>query len=88
MLGLAAVVEVLAVVAAGCYQLNEDNRANPVYGASNGQLSSQRLVEVSPGCWVHWEMAQSMRQMLSGAAHAGVSITPSSCYRDYAGQPW
>ena len=84
--GLVAVVGVLAVIAAGCYQLNEDNRANPVYGASNGQLGSQRLVEMSPGCWVYWEMAESMRQMLSGAAHAGVTITPSSCYRDYAGQ--
>ena len=77
---------VLAVIAAGCYQLDENNRANPVFGASNGQLGSQRLVEVSPGCSVYWEMAQSMRQMLSGAADAGVTITPSSCYRDYAGQ--
>ena len=85
LLGL-AVVGVLAVIAAGCYQLDENNRANPVFGASNGQLGSQRLVEISPGCSVYWEMAQSMRQMLSGAADAGVTITPSSCYRDYAGQ--
>ena len=85
-LGVVAMVAVLALVGAACYQLDENNRANPVFGASNGQLGSERLVEVSPGCSVYWEMAQSMRQMLSGAAYVGVTITPSSCYRDYAGQ--
>ncbi len=85
-LGVMGMVAVIALVGAACYQLDENNRANPVYGASNGLLGSERLVEISPGCSVYWEMAQSMRAMLAAAADAGVTITPSSCYRDYAGQ--
>ena len=43
-LGVVAMVAVLALVGAACYQLDENNRANPVFGASNGQLGSERLV--------------------------------------------
>jgi len=81
-----ALVALLALVGASCKQLNEDNRAGPIFGASNGRLVSQWLTPAAPGCSVYWEATVSMQKMLSAAAHAGITITPSSCYRDFAGQ--
>lgn len=82
----AVLVVVLALLGASCKQLHEDNRAQAIFGASNGQLPSQWLVPATPGCTVYWEAAASLRELIANAARDGITITPVSCYRDYAGQ--
>lgn len=81
-----ALVAVMALLGAGCKQLDENNRALPVFGATNGNLRPGFLVEVAPGCRVYWEAANSMRTMIADARAQGISLVTTSCYRDYAGQ--
>lgn len=83
---MAALVVVLALLGASCKQLHEDNRAQPIFGARNGQLPAQWLVPATTGCTVYWEAAASLRELIANAARDGITITPVSCYRDYAGQ--
>jgi hypothetical protein len=83
---LAVLVVVLGLVGASCHQLHEDNRAQAIFGASNGQLPAQWLVPATTGCTVYWEAAASLRELLANAARDGIALTPVSCYRDYAGQ--
>jgi hypothetical protein len=84
-LALVAVV-VLGLVGTSCLALHEDNRAQPIFGARNGAIQSGWLTPVRSGCAVYWEAAVSVNAMIAQAAKDGVTLTPSSCYRDYAGQ--
>nr|WP_283250968.1 M15 family metallopeptidase [Rhabdothermincola salaria] len=75
----------MALFGTACEQLHDDNRAAPIFGAENGQLPGGRLVNVN-GCTVYWEAAVSLKLMMQAAADDGVKLTPTSCYRDLAGQ--
>jgi hypothetical protein len=86
MLVVVALVAVMALLGTSCKQLHEDNRAAAIFGASNGQLPGGWLVPVRTGCSVYWEAAVSLQEMLAAARRDGVTLTPLSCYRDYAGQ--
>jgi hypothetical protein len=85
-LAVVALVAVMALLGTSCKQLHEDNRAAAIFGASNGQLPGAWLVPVRTGCSVYWEAAVSLQEMLAAAKRDGVTLTPVSCYRDYAGQ--
>jgi hypothetical protein len=82
---LVAVVT-LGLVGSSCLALHEDNRAQPIFGARNGAIQSGWLTPVRSSCRVYWEAAVSINAMITQAAKDGVTLTPTSCYRDYAGQ--
>lgn len=63
-----------------------DNRAKAVAGAENGKLSGDLLRTPVSGCTVFHEAADDIGRMYRDAWAEGVNLTPSSCYRDYAGQ--
>jgi hypothetical protein len=85
-LPLLVAVVALGLVASSCLALHEDNRAQPIFGARNGAIQSGWLTPVRSGCAVYWEAAVSIHAMIAQAARDGVTLTPTSCYRDYAGQ--
>jgi hypothetical protein len=82
LLGLAAVVVLLG---ASCKYLDPANRPSTVPGATNGQLPLSYLDAVG-SCTVYDEAAPSLRAMIEQAAVDGITLRPTSCYRDYAGQ--
>jgi hypothetical protein len=84
MLALGAAVLVMAT---GCQTpIDPDNRPTVPAGVTNGELTTTMLVQVTPGCSVYRTVAPALRGLLAAAAADGVVITPTSCYRDYAGQ--
>jgi hypothetical protein len=83
---LLVAVVALALVGSSCLALHEDNRAQPIYGARNGDIQRGWLTPVRSGCSVYWEAAVATSAMIAQAAKDGVTLTPTSCYRDYAGQ--
>ena len=82
---LLAVVAALLLAGASCKYLDPANRAAPVPGATNGQLPPSYLASVGT-CTVYDEASASLRAMIEHAKADGITIRPTSCYRDYAGQ--
>lgn len=74
------------VVLAACEPIHPDNRPLSIPNVSNGQLPGNLLVDVGGGCRVYHEAAESFRLMVAHARRDGVTLTASSCYRDYQGQ--
>jgi hypothetical protein len=63
-----------------------DNRPSTVAGETNGALPSHLLGHVTPSCRTFGTAAPSLISMMVAAAADGVTLIPSDCYRDYAGQ--
>jgi hypothetical protein len=83
---LAVVVATLALVGAACEQMHPDNRAAGIPLVTNGKLPLSYLASTAKGCVVYDEALASLNAMVAQAANDGVTLRPSSCYRDYAGQ--
>lgn len=94
LLVLVALVGALVLVplapgrAAALTPIEPDNRPTAVPGASNGQLSASLLLQIAPTCVAHAAAAPSLAAMIAAAAASGVTIKPSECYRDLAGQKY
>lgn len=83
---VAGLLVVLALVGAACKQLDPDNRAAKVPGVTNGNLPMSYLASTTKGCIVYDEAIGSLNAMIAQAAKDGITLRPTSCYRDYAGQ--
>ncbi|HEY6533892.1 MAG TPA: M15 family metallopeptidase [Acidimicrobiales bacterium] len=83
---LAVAVAAMALLSAACEQMHPDNRAAGIPMATNGQLPLSYLASTTKGCVVYDEALASLNAMIAQAAKDGVTLRPSSCYRDYAGQ--
>jgi hypothetical protein len=66
--------------------IHPDNRAAPISGYTNGQLPLSLLRHVSPTCIAFRDASPSLISMIAAARRDGVNLSPSDCYRDYAGQ--
>lgn len=83
---LAVALAAVALLGAACEQMHPDNRAAAVPQAVNGQLPMAYLASTTRGCAVYDEALSSLNQMIAQAAKDGVTLRPTSCYRDLAGQ--
>jgi hypothetical protein len=79
-------VVALALVGAACEQMHPDNRAAGIPLTTNGKLPLSYLASTTKGCIVYDEALASLNAMVAQAANDGVTLRPSSCYRNYAGQ--
>lgn len=88
-LAVLASVATLAPATAGAQTPNPihpDNRASSVPGHTNGALPEALLRYASPDCLIYAPAAPSLITMMADARKDGIILTPSDCYRDYAGQ--
>jgi hypothetical protein len=80
------VVGVPTPASAASNPIHPDNRPLSIAGATNGAVSADQLLQVSPSCVAYYAAAPSLVSLLSAAHADGVRLLPSECYRDYAGQ--
>ena len=61
--------------------INPDNRPTPLAGAVNGEVPTNRLVNVAPNCIAAREAGPSLARIFAMARESSIPLGADQCYR-------
>ncbi len=82
--GLAVLVVVPLLVAAGGNPINPNNRPTPLPGVTNGEVPASMLVNVAPNCIAARGAGPSLARLFALARESRVGLGAEECYRSLA----